>query len=79
MAVDIAQPEGQALIAELAEHCDVFIENFKVGDMARYGLDAASLRPQPAPGVLQPHRFWPDRPYRERARATTTPSRAWAA
>ena len=40
---DIAQPEGQALVRELAEHCDVFIENFKVGDMARYGLDYASL------------------------------------
>ena len=40
---DIAQPEGQALIRELVRHCDVFIENFKVGDMARYGLDYASL------------------------------------
>ena len=40
---DIAQPEGQALVRQLAEHCDVFIENFKVGDMARYGLDYASL------------------------------------
>jgi len=41
---DIARPEGQALIRELAEHCDVFIENFKVGDMARYGLDYDSLK-----------------------------------
>ena len=41
---DIAQPEGQALIRALAAHCDVFIENFKVGDMARYGLDYASLK-----------------------------------
>ena len=41
---DIARPEGQALVRELARHCHVFIENFKVGDMARYGLDAASLR-----------------------------------
>jgi crotonobetainyl-CoA:carnitine CoA-transferase CaiB-like acyl-CoA transferase len=41
---DIAQPAGQALIRELAEHCDVFVENFKVGDMARYGLDYASLK-----------------------------------
>ena len=40
---DIAQPEGQALIRALAAHCDVFVENFKVGDMARYGLDYASL------------------------------------
>ena len=41
---DIAKAEGQALIRELAQHCDVFVENFKVGDMARYGLDYASLK-----------------------------------
>jgi crotonobetainyl-CoA:carnitine CoA-transferase CaiB-like acyl-CoA transferase len=41
---DIAQPAGQALIRELVMHCDVFVENFKVGDMARYGLDYASLK-----------------------------------
>ena len=40
---DIAKPRGQELIRELVRHCDVFIENFKVGDMARYGLDADSL------------------------------------
>ncbi|WP_396429426.1 CaiB/BaiF CoA transferase family protein [Limnohabitans sp.] len=40
---DIAQPEGQALIRELVQHCDVFVENFKVGDMARYGLDYPKL------------------------------------
>ncbi|MGB4115939.1 MAG: CaiB/BaiF CoA-transferase family protein [Polaromonas sp.] len=41
---DIAQPAGQALIRELVAHCDVFVENFKVGDMARYGLDYASIK-----------------------------------
>jgi crotonobetainyl-CoA:carnitine CoA-transferase CaiB-like acyl-CoA transferase len=41
---DIARPEGQALIRELVAHCDVFVENFKVGDMARYGLDYAALK-----------------------------------
>ena len=41
---DIAQPAGQALIRDLALHSDVFVENFKVGDMARYGLDYASLK-----------------------------------
>jgi len=41
---DIAQPAGQALVRELAKHCDVFVENFKVGDMARYGLDYTSLK-----------------------------------
>jgi crotonobetainyl-CoA:carnitine CoA-transferase CaiB-like acyl-CoA transferase len=43
ITVDIARPQGQALIRRLALHCDVFIENFKVGDMARYGLDAPAL------------------------------------
>ena len=40
---DIAKPDGQTLIRELAAHCDVFVENFKVGDMARYGLDYPSV------------------------------------
>jgi len=44
LTCDIAKPEGQALIRELVAHCDVFVENFKVGDMARYGLDYASLK-----------------------------------
>ena len=43
ITVDIAHPDGQALIRRLAAGCDVFVENFKVGDMARYGLDAARL------------------------------------
>lgn len=42
--VDIATPEGQALIRELVTKSDVFVENFKVGDLARYGLDYESLR-----------------------------------
>ena len=41
---DIAQAEGQALIREMVRHCNVFIENFKVGDMARYGLDYDTLK-----------------------------------
>ncbi len=44
VTVDIAQPAGQALVHRLAATCDVVVENFKVGDMARYGLDSASLR-----------------------------------
>ena len=44
LTCDIAQPAGQTLIRELAAHCDVFVENFKVGDMARYGLDYASIK-----------------------------------
>ena len=40
---DISKPAGQQLIRDLVMHCDVLVENFKVGDMARYGLDFASL------------------------------------
>ena len=44
VAVDIATVEGQQLIRAMAQQCDVVIENFKVGALAKYGLDAASLR-----------------------------------
>ena len=44
LTVDIATQEGQAIIRRLALHSDVLVENFKVGDMARHGLDAAALR-----------------------------------
>jgi crotonobetainyl-CoA:carnitine CoA-transferase CaiB-like acyl-CoA transferase len=43
ITIDIARPEGQALIHRLAASCDVLVENFKVGDMARHGLDAATM------------------------------------
>ncbi|ROR32455.1 CaiB/BaiF CoA transferase family protein [Inmirania thermothiophila] len=43
VAVDLARPEGAALVARLAERCDALVENFKVGGLARYGLDYASL------------------------------------
>ncbi|RKT14214.1 crotonobetainyl-CoA:carnitine CoA-transferase CaiB-like acyl-CoA transferase [Paraburkholderia sp. RAU2J] len=42
---DIATPEGQALIRSLAAKCDVLLENYKVGDLKRYGLDYESLKP----------------------------------
>ncbi|WP_036164867.1 CaiB/BaiF CoA-transferase family protein [Massilia sp. 9096] len=44
VTVDIAAPEGQALLRELARHCDVVLENFKVGQLQRYGLDYESLK-----------------------------------
>lgn len=44
IAIDITTAQGQTLISALAEQSDVVIENFKVGHLARYGLDAASLR-----------------------------------
>jgi len=45
VSIDIAQARGQALIRNLVEHCDIFIENFKVGGLKKYGLDYASLQP----------------------------------
>ena len=44
VTVDIASPEGQALVRDLARHSDVVLENFKVGHLKRYGLDYASLK-----------------------------------
>jgi len=65
---DIAQPDGQALILELVKHCDVFVENFKVGDMARYGLDHASLKTMnPKLVYCSITGFGQTGPYRERA------------
>ncbi|MCE4539635.1 CoA transferase [Pelomonas sp. P7] len=43
LAVDLSKPEGQAIVRRLAGQVDVLVENFKVGDLARYGLDARSL------------------------------------
>ena len=44
LTVDIASSEGQALLRELVLHCDVVLENFKVGHLKRYGLDYDSLK-----------------------------------
>jgi crotonobetainyl-CoA:carnitine CoA-transferase CaiB-like acyl-CoA transferase len=43
ITIDIAVPAGQALVQGLAANADVLVENYKVGDLARYGLDAARL------------------------------------
>jgi formyl-CoA transferase len=43
LTLDIARPEGRALARALAMRSDVLVENFKVGDLARHGLDYASL------------------------------------
>lgn len=45
IAIDLAHAEGQSLVRQLARQADVLVENYKVGDMARYGLDYASLQP----------------------------------
>jgi crotonobetainyl-CoA:carnitine CoA-transferase CaiB-like acyl-CoA transferase len=43
VAVDIAKPEGARIVRALAAKADVLVENFKVGGLARYGLDYPSL------------------------------------
>ncbi|MFZ4528769.1 MAG: CaiB/BaiF CoA transferase family protein [Undibacterium curvum] len=44
ITVDIATAEGQQIIRELAAQSDVVLENYKVGQLAKYGLDYASLK-----------------------------------
>ena len=44
VTVDLAHPDGQALIRQLAAKCDVVLENFKVGALAKYGLGYEDLR-----------------------------------
>jgi len=51
LAVDLSKPEGQAIVRKLAGQVDVLVENFKVGDLARYGLDAQSLLAE-HPGLI---------------------------
>ena len=43
VTVDLARPEGQQLVRDLARQSDVLIENFKVDGLAQYGLDYESL------------------------------------
>lgn len=43
VAVDLSQPAGQALVRKLLADSDVLIENFKVGGLRRYGLDAETV------------------------------------
>lgn len=43
ITVNLRKPEGQAVIRELAQQADVFVENFPVGTLGRYGLDYATL------------------------------------
>lgn len=43
VTIDFTQAAGQVLVRELAQQCDVVIENFKSGGLAQYGLDYAAL------------------------------------
>ncbi len=67
-AIDFATEEGAALVRKLAGHADVVVENFKVGGLARFGLDAASLRTlNPRLIVASITGFGQDGPYAARA------------
>jgi crotonobetainyl-CoA:carnitine CoA-transferase CaiB-like acyl-CoA transferase len=68
ITVDLAKPEGQALIRQMAEQSDVLVENFKVGGLAHYGLDYASLKAiNPRLIYCSVTGFGQDGPYAERA------------
>ncbi|MBD9434905.1 CoA transferase [Pseudoxanthomonas sp. PXM03] len=68
LTVDISTDDGQAIIRRLAMQSDVLVENFKVGDMARHGLDAATLRAaNPRLVYCSITGFGQDGPYAQRA------------
>ncbi|MCY4757337.1 CaiB/BaiF CoA transferase family protein [Pelomonas aquatica] len=68
LAVDLSKPEGQAIVRRLAGQVDVLVENFKVGDLARYGLDAQSLLAEhPGLVICSITGFGQTGPYAERA------------
>jgi len=68
LTCNIASAAGQAVVRDLVPHCQVFVENFKVGDMARYGLDYDALRQiNPALVYCSITGFGQTGPYRNRA------------
>ncbi len=68
VTIDFTRPEGQELVRRLAADSDILLENFKVGGLAKYGLDYASLRAV-NPGLIYCSitGFGQDGPYRQRA------------
>jgi crotonobetainyl-CoA:carnitine CoA-transferase CaiB-like acyl-CoA transferase len=68
VTIDIATAEGAELVRTLAESADVLVENFKVGDLARRGLDSAALlQRNPRLVYCSITGFGQTGPYRERA------------
>ncbi|WP_229477080.1 CaiB/BaiF CoA transferase family protein [Massilia rubra] len=68
VTVDIATPEGQTLIRDLAREADVVLENYKVGQLKRYGLDYDSLKDiKPDLVYCSVTGFGQDGPYAHRA------------
>ena len=67
VTVDIGTPQGAELIRELALHCEVFIENYKVGGLKRYGLDYENIRAiNPSVIYCSVTGFGQDGPYADR-------------
>ena len=68
ITLDMAQPDGQALIRQMAAQSDILVENFKVGGLANYGLDYESLKAlNPRLIYCSVTGFGQDGPYAERA------------
>jgi crotonobetainyl-CoA:carnitine CoA-transferase CaiB-like acyl-CoA transferase len=68
VTIDFTRTEGQELVRRLAADCDIVLENFKVGGLAKYGLDYASLQAI-NPGIIYCSitGFGQTGPYRNRA------------
>lgn len=67
IAVNLADPEGAALIRRLADQSDILVENFRVGGLVKYGLDYDSLK-ESNPGLIYCSitGFGQSGPYRDR-------------
>jgi crotonobetainyl-CoA:carnitine CoA-transferase CaiB-like acyl-CoA transferase len=67
-AIDFSRPDGAALVRQLAAKADVVVENFKVGGLAKFGLDANSIRAaNPRLIYASITGFGQDGPYADRA------------
>jgi len=68
VTVDISKAEGQQLVRKLAAAADIVVENYKVGQLARYGLDYARLAAEnPRLIYCSITGFGQDGPYKDRA------------
>jgi len=68
VTIDISRPEGQQLVRRLVAQSDVLVENYKVGQLAGYGLDYASLAAiNPRLVYCSITGFGQDGPYKDRA------------
>jgi crotonobetainyl-CoA:carnitine CoA-transferase CaiB-like acyl-CoA transferase len=68
VTIDMATPDGQALLKQMAAQADIVVENFKTGGLKQYGLDQESLRAaNPRLIYCSVTGFGHDGPYAERA------------